>query len=334
MIIDDPMKADDGPSAPMRKGVLDWYNQTASSRANRPGKTLRILAMQRLHVADLTGELVEREWPCMALPAIAVETASYATGFGLSYRRPVGELLQPHWDSLEELEKIRRHNGSYIFAAQYQQNPVPVEGNIVMREWLKSYESTPARDAFQAIHVVCDPAGKAGPQNDYTAIVVAGMIGRDVHVLEVCRGHWGLRDIVIQITNLVEKWQANQVIVETTGLGEAVREELERGGGIDVRGILPKGDKQTRLMRHIGRFECGHIHLPEDACWLPDFVLEVLGFPGARYDDQLDALLLLLDDLAEHEPSEEISFAFVELGLGRRGDPFFYDRFSNRGYDH
>lgn len=36
--------------------------------------------------------------------------------------------------------------------------------------------------------------------------------------------------------------------------------------------------------------ERGDVFLPEDAAWLGDFFNEVLGFPGTRHDDQVDAL--------------------------------------------
>ena len=36
--------------------------------------------------------------------------------------------------------------------------------------------------------------------------------------------------------------------------------------------------------------EAGHLTLPADAHWLPEFKTEVLGFPNARHDDVVDAL--------------------------------------------
>ena len=49
------------------------------------------------------------------------------------------------------------------------------------------------------------------------------------------------------------------------------------------------------MLRHEGRFEAGTIRLPKEAPWLAEFEFEILGFPGARHDDQVDALLLFLD---------------------------------------
>jgi hypothetical protein len=50
--------------------------------------------MQRLHVDDLSGILIEQGWPSLVLPAIAVEAADYAVAEDEVYHRPAGELLQ------------------------------------------------------------------------------------------------------------------------------------------------------------------------------------------------------------------------------------------------
>jgi phage terminase large subunit-like protein len=36
--------------------------------------------------------------------------------------------------------------------------------------------------------------------------------------------------------------------------------------------------------------EAGHVHLPETAPWLGEFLSELLAFPNGRHDDQFDSL--------------------------------------------
>src|SRR5207253_8670889 len=76
------------------------------------------IAMQRLHVDDLAGILIEGEghWPKLVLPAIATEAADYVTGPDEVYHRPAGELLQPDRDSFEAIEdrKSTRLNSSHV----------------------------------------------------------------------------------------------------------------------------------------------------------------------------------------------------------------------------
>ena len=77
--------------------------------------------MQRLHMDDLSGILIERGWPKLVLPAIATEPMDYVVADEEIYHRPAGQLLQPDRDTMEALEEIRREVGSRVFAAQYQQ---------------------------------------------------------------------------------------------------------------------------------------------------------------------------------------------------------------------
>jgi hypothetical protein len=207
LIIDDPLKANDADSEVARRGAIEWFNGTARSRLDNPATSLVCIAMQRLHVDDLAGILIEQRWPSLVLPAIATEAADYATGPDEVYRRPVGELLQPNRDSLEALEELKREVGSRVFAAQYQQNPTPPDGNMIKAAWLGRYNVVPDRKNFQRVVLSCDPAGKTGPRNDYTAITVIGLQQQAIHLLEVSRGRWTVMQMRDQIIALAARWK-------------------------------------------------------------------------------------------------------------------------------
>ncbi len=107
LIIDDPIKANDANSEVALKAASDWFRNTALSRLDDPKDSLIIATMQRLHVDDLAGILIEQGWPPLAIPAIATEPADYVVGEGEVFHRPVGQLLQPDRDSAEAIEEIR-----------------------------------------------------------------------------------------------------------------------------------------------------------------------------------------------------------------------------------
>jgi hypothetical protein len=190
LIVDDPIKANDAGSEVARRGAIDWFHGTARSRLDNPPTSLVCIAMQRLHVDDLAGILIEQGWPKLALPAIVTEAGDYAIGPDEVYHRQVGELLQPKRDSLEMIEELKREVGSRVFAAQYQQMPTPPDGNMIKAAWLGRYNTVPDRKNFQRVVLSCDPAGKPEIGNDYTAITVIGLQQQAIHLLEVSRGHW------------------------------------------------------------------------------------------------------------------------------------------------
>ncbi len=293
-----PTKLD---SAVAREAANDWFRTTVLSRLDNPAESLIIVTMQQLHVDDLSGILIEQGWPSLVIPAVATEDADYVLGEGAIYHRPAGELLQPGRDYREELEKLKVELGSRVFAAQYQQNPTPPEGNMIKAAWLGRYEKPPARNQFLRLVVSCDPAGKDGPRNDYTAITVCGVQDKAVHLLHVSRGPWKVMEMRDRITAFVQDWQADLAIVEDTSSGSGLIQLMQEINSVNVIGRRPKDDKQTRLSRHQGCFEAGRILLPKEAHWLAEFESELLAFPNGRHDDQVDALLLFLDWLVENE---------------------------------
>jgi predicted phage terminase large subunit-like protein len=301
LIVDDPTKANDANSQTALAAANEWFRNTAISRLNNQSASLVIVTQQRLHTNDLSGTLLDQGWPSLIIPAVATQDEEYVTADDEVYARPLGELLQTGRDTPAAIEETKRSVGSRIFAAQYQQNPTPPDGNMIKAAWLPRYPSTPPRKKFRSVVLSCDPAGKAGIKNDYTAITVTGIIEKELYLLHVCRGHWTVLQMQERILALASEWEVTHVIVEDTSSGMGLIQMLRERPGPGAIGRHPKDDKETRLSRHQGRFEAGRIILPAEALWLAEFENELLAFPNGRYDDQVDALLLSLDWLVEHE---------------------------------
>ena len=70
---------------------------------------------------------------------------------------------------------MRRSQGSLTFSAQYQQAPVPPEGNIVKREWLRFYAERPAR--FEMVIASWNTASTLSQTADYSIGTVWGARG-------------------------------------------------------------------------------------------------------------------------------------------------------------
>jgi predicted phage terminase large subunit-like protein len=309
LIIDDPIKGNDANSVVALEGAIDWFRNTALSRLDNPGESLIIVTMQRLHVNDLSGILIESGWPKLVLPAIATEPMDHVVADEEIYHRPAGQLLQPDRDSMEALEEIRRQVGSRVFAAQYQQNPSPPDGNLIKAAWLKRYQVALDRTGYRHVVLSCDPAGKAGVLNDYTAITIAGVVNKELHLLQVVRGHWSVLQMRDQISALAQQWKPDLVLIEDTSSGMGLIQLLREQTSLSIVGRHPKDDKETRMCRHQGRFEAARVLLPVEAPWLADFESELLSFPSGRYDDQVDAFMLLLDWFSQNEPNINVTWA-------------------------
>jgi predicted phage terminase large subunit-like protein len=283
--------------------------------------------MQRLHENDLAGYLIGQGWPFIRYPLIDTQEKTYDLGGGLIYVRPAGETLQRRLDNPVESERTRKQIGSALYNAQYLQAPIPTEGNLVKREDIQYYTSAPDLSKCTYIYLTCDPAGKAGAQNDFTAILVAAVLDSDIYLLEMRREHFACLQIVREIQSLHQQYGTTINLIETTGMGESARQELTVAFKLDIQPVQPHSDKTTRLSRVISKFEGKHIYLPKDALWTGEFERELFGFPNARFDDQVDALIMLLEDLVVRE-SDEQPLPTVRIPLLPSEDRWGFDQLS------
>lgn len=299
IIIDDPTKAKDAASAAVREGERAWLLNTLMTRLNNLETGVIILVMQRLHEGDLVGVLHEQGgWHELTLPAIATEGVQVPIGNGSVYQRRAGHALHPARLPLAALEAQRRAMGSYNFAAQYQQEPVPAQGNLVRAEWLKTYgpDFDPTTMPGQ-VKQSWDTASSEGVDSDYSVCITAHVHRQQVRILDVFRARLSFPELKHHAIRLAREYRASTILIENCASGAQLLQTLwaEQPPGVPwPQAIRPEQDKVTRLAGVSEMIEAGRLLLPADAPWLAGFQTELLGFPGSRHDDQVDALSQLL----------------------------------------
>jgi predicted phage terminase large subunit-like protein len=300
IIIDDPIKPDDAASATARKTAIEWYGGTLASRLNDKPRGAIVLVMQRLHENDLAGHLLEAGgWDQLSLPAIALEDEEIPIGDGLMFRRRVGDLLHPDREPLQVLDALKAAMGSAAFSAHYQQAPTPAEGAMIQRAWLsKRYKRCPDKQPGDRIVQSWDCASKEGLQNDFSVCITALVRKRQVYLLDVFRERLDFPKLQKRAIGLARLRRADVILIEDTASGTPLIQHLRSSQPEGVPLPIarrPDGDKVTRMFGQTNRIEAGELILPEVADWLADFEREILGFPNARHDDQIDALSQLLN---------------------------------------
>jgi predicted phage terminase large subunit-like protein len=241
-------------------------------------------------VADQPG--LERDaWTQLDLPAICERAHAVAIGPGEVLHRAVGDVLHPEREPLVELERLRATMGSQALAAQYQQAPVPAEGTMIRRAWLRRYGVPPVRRPDDLIVQSWDTASKPEEIHDFSVCTTWMVRGRQCYLLEVFRERLAYPELRRAVLRLSREHDASAVLIEDTGSGIHLIQDLARSGELFPIACTPAGDKVMRLHAQSVRFEAGEVLLPERAPWLDDdFLDELLAFPGGRYDDQVDAL--------------------------------------------
>jgi predicted phage terminase large subunit-like protein len=288
-IIDDPLKPGDAVSDVSREGVIEWYRSTLVTRPDDKQAARIMVVMQRIHVNDLAGYLLENEsgFEVLNLPSVAQSTTTYDLGGGRTHTREQGDLLHPAHEPEEVLRDLKRGMGSMLFSAQYQQSPEPAGGKIIKRKMLRPYNAVERRDTDRVV-MSWDIALSEKEAADYAACVVLLNRGDLYYVLEVIRSKFKFDRLKEKIIEVKERHGVASLLIEESpisyGLIQALREKH-----INVVSIKPEKDKVARLISQIDLFEGGSVLLPKDAPWLEEFVHELLSFQG-RHDDQVDAL--------------------------------------------
>ena len=321
IIVDDPMKAGDAQSETARRTVNDWYGTTLLSRLDDKEKGAIILVMQRLHEDDLAGKLLrEGHWRHLDLPAIADEDEAIPIGPGVVHPRTRGEALHPERKSLERLDEIKREMGSLAFSAQYLQQPTPLEGNIIRRDWIKWYDNAPSRDPGAQIVHSWDVASTTGDTNDWSVCSIWLMVKRNYYLLDLWRGRLEFPFLRPKLLSLASAHKPNRILIEQTGPGQHLIQQLRASPvpGVPIPiAIKPEGDKLMRMEAQAACFESGQVFLPREASWLAEWLHEFLAFPNSRYDDQIDSVSQFLNWAeADHLRQPTVSYCLPIIIYG------------------
>ncbi len=299
LCIDDPLKnAAEAASATVRNAQRDWYASTFYTRAEPEAAV--VIIQTRWNAEDLSGWLLNEErqsdlperWHIVSMPALYNETPADFFPPSCTVEpdfRTAGAALCPERFDGAALARIRARLGSYFWAALYQQQPRPAEGNVFKRDWLPI---VPHGAVIGARVRYWDLAATANG-GDYTVGVKVAVDGDGTYYVEdVVRGQWspGARDKVILRTARQDGAMVKVVVEQEPGSsGVSAAGALVRLlAGYSVRAERVTGSKVVRAAPFAAQAEAGNVRVVHGT-WNQAFVEELLAFPHGAHDDCVDA---------------------------------------------
>jgi len=320
IVIDDPAKPEEMLSETQREAVTRWFNSTVYSRMDDKEADSIVVAMQRLHVLDLTGFLEQAGgWKLLKLSAIADKdetfTVTLPTGRVRTFHRKEGEVLHPLRESKATLDDIRTALGSYLFSAQYLQTPMMPDGNIVKISWFARYDEAPSDGTTLQSW---DTASKTGELNSYSVCTTWRLKGKKAYLIDVYRKRLEYPDLKRAVIEQATKHRPSVILVEEKSSGAALIQDLRRENIHTLKAIKPEGSKEMRMSAQTAYIENGFVHLPNAAPWLQAYEQELMLFPIGAHNDQVDSTSQALA-YVQTRLAEPGMIAYYRMDLEERG---------------
>jgi predicted phage terminase large subunit-like protein len=185
------------------------------------------------------------------------------------------------------LAEERRKRAELVYQQEILAQFVTIEGGLLKRSEIR-LGTPPERDRFLTLSMGLDFALTEKKSGDFSACVIAGVDEeRRTWILHSERWRLSWPDTFQRVHAIFELWQPHIVLTESVAFSELCVRELA-ASGIPIDAIKPSVDKIARFSPVHARYRAGQIHHASslDA----EFEDELLAFPEAANDDQVDAL--------------------------------------------
>ncbi len=326
LIVDDPHKASDAQSKIKRDNTIGWFDSSLSTRLNSKKNGVILVIMQRLHEEDLTGHLLSQGgWEHLCLPAVFSSPKLISIG---NFHRQVEEkeYLQPEREDEKVLEQLKKQLGSYNYAGQYLQTPMPDGGGLFKREFMQRYPADLDFPDFDCIIQSYDTALTDKTTSDPTAFTVWGTFTMKGKTCVMLIDAWQRRMEYPDLRRTaLREWntrygpgsgrRADFVLIEEKGSGISLIQDMQRAS-IPIRAYNPgRADKTQRANLVTYLFENKLVYFPESELHKGQFsemaeevIHQLLIFPNGEHDDYVDSTtqaLKLLRDMSLLEVPED-----------------------------
>jgi len=289
-IIDDPTKNEqEALSSTVKERHWSWYQSVFTTRLSECSG--QIIMATSWAEDDLPGRIISEMAGNPRLRVLKFPAINFVDEVGYDPLLPEGPLV-PELHSLAKLQETKSLLSDYWWAALYQQNPRALGGNVFKQDGIQYYLPKDLPAKFDRVLASWDCTFKDTDGTDFVVGGVWGKVGARTFLLDQVRARLSFTRTVKAVSDLKKKWpQIREILIEDKANGPAVIDVLKAS----VPGIIPiepDGSKLARAHAVTAFWEAGNVFLPhpDTAAWVKDFTAEILSFPVAAHDDQVDGM--------------------------------------------
>jgi predicted phage terminase large subunit-like protein len=274
IVVDDAHKVNEANSTVKREAAVTWWRETMASRRNDPKTAVRVVSGQRVHEADVTGEILARE----------LGPYAYSAQYQQEPTPAKGAVFEIQWFKWYTLPKIRIVDDFIVSPELTIRKENVVEFPPAVDEMIQSVDASFKGKTRTA----------ASRGTDFFVDQAWARRQADVFILGEERGQWELPASIAAVRKMSAEYpKAKKKLIEDKANGPAIVSTLrhELGGLIEVDPEKLGGDLVARARAASPFVAAGNVYLPHPkiAPWILDWLNEMVKFPRAAFDDRVAA---------------------------------------------
>ena len=298
IIFDDPHNVSDWKNTQRKEKVIEAF-EVLTSRGDDGSRSKMLVVGHRVAIDDLSAHIIERsDFVRIALPLFAPKKMVFTFG-DKTLRLAKGEALRPDAFPCEHINKMLKNHRGSPFWLYHQQGlgsredefqleitDFPILANERLGDILGSSSAV-------VLSVDTTQSTNSVSRNVVHAYAIQG---NRYLLFKVFSERCSFNRLANKIKRFANAYRAAAIIVENTARGPDLIERLESELKMSIWPVNPRGSKSDRLRECASIIKAKRVIIrsrPE----IEDAMAEIISFPYAPNDDNVDALTNFLLEL-------------------------------------